>query len=138
MTRKFNPLAAFGTVTPPERGATHYQDGGYFGPNGDLLFEDRPATPPAKVKSEVTVVDSATSEIKTEVVETEVEVVEDGEPRQILAAWLKGEVKLNHGTVRGLVKKAFNQVLATKDEIVTYLVETANLVPAELVRLKVD
>lgn len=135
-SRTFNPLAAYGTVTPPERGAVYYQDGGYFNSEGKLLFEDRPATAPKIIKTEVTVVDSDTGESKTEIVETKVEQTEEGDPKEILTGWLKGAVVLNHGAVRGLVKKAFGQVIATKDEIVDYLVNTANLVPAEQVNIK--
>lgn len=134
--RKFNPLAAHGTVTPPERGAVFYQDGGYFNAAGELLFEDRPATSAKIVESEETVVDSETGETKTKIIKTEVPVVDEGEPKDILAAWLKGDVRLNHGAVRGLVKKGYGQVLATRDEIIDYLVNEANLVSAESVKVK--
>jgi len=133
--RVFNPLAAFGTVTPPERGAVFYQDGGYFNASHDLVFEDYPATPPEVVETEVTVVDAETGTIKTEIVQTEAPVVNDGDPKVILAGWLKGETKLPFLTVRGLVKSGFNQVLVTKDEIISYLVNEANLVPAEQVKV---
>lgn len=135
-TRKFNPLAAFGVVIPPHEGAVHYQDGGYFGPGGDLLFEDHPATPPKEVVVETTVVDSATGESTTTTTTEQVEVVEPGDPKTILTLWLKGEADVNFQTVRGLVKKGFGVALGTKDEVLTYLVGTANLVPAELVKVK--
>ena len=135
MARTFNPLAAYGLVTPPHEGATHYQDGGYFGPNGKLLFEDRPPTPPKAVVSESTTVDSATGEtVTTTTVETVEEIV-PGDPREILKGWLLGEVPLAFPTAVKQVKLAFNLVLTNKAEIIDYLVNTARLVPAELVKV---
>jgi hypothetical protein len=133
--RRFNPLAAYGLITPPHKGAVHYQDGGYFAPDGALLWEDRPPTPPTTRIDEITTVDSATGEMKTELVETVVDALEPGDPKEILSLWLKGEVKLQFGTVRGQLKKGYGKVLATKDDIVGFLVNEVHLVPAELVRV---
>jgi hypothetical protein len=135
MARKFNPLAAHGTITPPERGAVYYQDGGYFNSSGDLVFEDRPATPPKKVVSEVTEIDGESGEVKTQKVETLVEQIEPGDPKVALKLWLEGKADVKFQTVRSLVKKGFGVALATKSEIIDYLVNTANLVPAELVKV---
>lgn len=134
--RKFNPLAAFGVVHPPHNGATHYQDGGYFGPDGSLLFEDRPATPKKKVKSSVIVTDAEAGTQEETEVEDEVETTVPGEPKVILAGWLKGEVQLTHPATVKLVKAGYDIVLAKKADIIDYLVNTANLVPAELVKVK--
>lgn len=133
--RKFNPLAAYGTITPPDRGAVYYQDGAAFNSSGEVVYEDQPATPPKKVVSEVTTVDAVTHETVTETVVTEVEDIEPGDPKTILTAWLKGETRLHHAVARKLVKDAYAVILATKDEMVDYLVNTANLVPAELVKV---
>jgi hypothetical protein len=134
MARKFNPLAAHGVITPPERGAVYYQDGGYFNSSGDLVFEDRPATPPKTVVSEVTEIDGESGEVKTKTVETLVEQVEPGDPKEALKLWLEGKAEIKFQTVRSLVKKGFGVALGTKSEIIDYLVNTANLVPAELVK----
>lgn len=136
MARTFNPLAAYGEVFPPYRGAIRFQDGGYFNASGELVFEDHPGTPPEVVTSEVTVVDADTGETQTTVVVEEVAKVEKGDPKLILTNWLKGDVVLHHGTVRGLVKDGFGKLIATKDEIVSYLVNEAQLVPPEQVRIK--
>lgn len=132
--RKFNPLAAYGTITPPDRGAVFYQDGAAFNSSGELVYEDAPATAPVKVKSEVTTV-TETGETVVDEVEDEVEVVEEGDPKVILAAWLKGEIKVPFMKVRSLVKSGYGVVVTHKDEIIDYLVNTANLVPAELVKV---
>lgn len=135
--RKFNPLAAYGTVSPPERGAVFYQDGGYFTAGGELVFEDHPATTKVVVNEE-TIVEVKAGKSKTKTVKTETVVPDEepGDPKEILANWLTGKVGLNHGTVRKLVKDGFGKVLATKDQIVDYLVNEANLVPAEQVNIK--
>jgi hypothetical protein len=135
MTRKFNPLAERATVTPPHNGAVFYQDGGYFNSSGDLVFEDHPATPPVIRIDETTTIDSETGETTVTHTETEVSPLPPADPRTVLTSWLKGETELAHGTVRSLVKKGFGQVLGTRDEIVKYLVNEANLVPAELVKV---
>lgn len=134
MKRRFNPLAEHGTVSPPERGAVYYQDGGYFTSSGELVFEDHPASV-AVVTSEVTVVDHETGETKTEIVEEVVKTADQTDPRLALTAWLKGEVKLNHFAAVGYAKDAFGVVLRKKDELIDYLVNTANLVPAEQVKV---
>lgn len=138
MPRTFNPEAAYGEVFPPERGAIRYQDGGYFRADGSLVWEDHPATPNEVVETEVTVVEvkGKGTKAKTVKVKTEVAVIEPGDPKIILTNWLKGDIVLNHGAVRSYVKKAFGVVLATKDQIIDYLVNTANLVPAEAVNVK--
>lgn len=132
--RTFNPLAAYGTVSPPEQGAVFYQDGGYFRADGSLAFEDHPATAPTIIDTEETVVEDG--EIKTKVVKTVVENIEPGDPKDILSKWLKGEIVLQHGTVRKYLKEGFGKSVASKDAIVDYLVNEANLVPAELVNIK--
>lgn len=138
MPRTFNPEAAYGEIFPPYNGAIHYQDGGYFKADGSLAFEDHPATPPVVVETEETVVEVTKkgTRAKTTKVKTEVAVVEPGDPKDILKKWLTGEIVLNHGAVRSYVKKAFGVVLATKDQIIGYLVNDANLVPAEAVNVK--
>jgi predicted polyphosphate/ATP-dependent NAD kinase len=73
--------------------------------------------------------------VETETVETEVEEIEPGVPKDILKSWLKGDIELEDTKVRELVKDAYNQVLVERDEIVDYLVNTANLVAAEQVKL---
>ena len=135
--RTFNPLAAHGTVHPPERGAVFYQDGGYFNSAGKLVFEDHPATT-KKVVVEETVVDvkDGKSTSKTVKTETDVVVEEPGDPKEILAKWLRGDLVLNHGAVRKFVKAGFAVSLAKQDDIISYLVNTASLVPAELVNIK--
>lgn len=133
--RRFDPLRAYGTVSPPERGAVFYQDGGYFNSGGALVFEDRPATPDRIVRNEVTTVDSETGEEETKVVETKVPVVAPGDPKDILKQWLKGGLKLNHMAARAHVKSAYARTLVTKEEIITFLVNEANLVPAEDVKV---
>lgn len=135
MARKFNPLAAYGTVSPPHQGAVYYQDGGYFNSAGELVFEDRPATPPKIEVNEVTTVDTTTGETTTETIKTEVPAGEPGEPKEILAAWLRGEHVLPFQTARKLVKEGFGTVLANKHEIIDFLVNKANLVPAEQVKV---
>lgn len=135
MTRKFDRLQSYGTVSPPERGAVFYQDGGYFNSSGDLVFEDHPATPGEVVKYEVTTVDSSTGAVTTEVVETVVEHVEPGDPKTILKDWLMGVAPLNHMKARSLVKAAYSRTITTKDEIISFLVNEANLVPAEAVKV---
>lgn len=77
-----------------------------------------------------------TTKAKTTKVKTAVPVIEPGDPKIILTNWLKGDVVLNHGAVRGYVKAGFGKVLATKDQIIEYLVNEANLVPAEAVNVK--
>lgn len=142
MPRTFNPEAAYGEVFPPERGAIRYQDGGYFRADGSLVWEDHPATPDEVTETEVTVVEvkgkgtKAKTVAKTTKVKTAVPVIEPGDPKIILTNWLTGEIVLNHGAVRSYVKKAFGVVLATKDQIIGYLVNDANLVPAEAVNVK--
>lgn len=90
------------------------------------------------VETEETVVEVTKkgTKAKTTKVKTEVPVVEPGDPKDILKKWLTGEIVLNHGAVRSYVKKAFGVVLATKDQIIDYLVNEANLVPAEAVNVK--
>lgn len=138
MPRTFNPEAQYGTVFPAERGAIWYQDGGYFRADGSLVWEDHPATPDEVVETEVTVVEvkAGKTKAKTTKVKTAVPVVVPGDPKDILSKWLKGEVVLNHGAVRKYVKEGFGVVLATKDQIIDHLVNTANLVPAEAVNVK--
>ena len=133
--RKFNPLLAYGIVTPPYNGAVHMQDGGYFAPDGTLLWEDHPATPPKKVKSTVIEVDSETNTMTETEVEDEVDESAPGDARDILSKWLKGEIDINFQTVRGKVKEAYQVILASKAEVIDYLVNTALLVPAELVKV---
>lgn len=135
MARRFDRLQAYGTVSPPERGAVFYQDGGYFNSGGELVFEDRPATPDKVVTNEITTVDVSTGKTKTKVVKTKVPVVTPGEPKDILKAWLLGDVKLNHLSVRAHVKAGYSKTLVTQDEIITFLVNDANLVPAEAVKV---
>lgn len=134
MKRRFNPLAEHGTVSPPERGAVFYQDGGYFTSSGELVFEDHPASVEVLV-SEETTVDAETGETKTEIVEEIVKTADQTDPRLALTAWLKGEIKLNHFAAINYAKDAFGVVLRKKDELIDYLVNTANLVPAELVKV---
>jgi hypothetical protein len=138
MTRKFNPLAAYGEVFPAEKGAVRYQDGGYFNASGDLVWEDHPPTMKTVVTEEtvVTVDQKGKTSAKTVRKKAEVQDLEEGDPKLILASWLKGEVELKHLAVVNYVKKGFGKVLRTKDEIVDYLVNEASLVPAELVRIK--
>lgn len=135
-TRTFNKLAAFGVVHPPYQGATHYQDGGYFGPDGKLLFEDEAAVrkPPKTVVNETIVTDADGKETKT-IETTVVPDIEPGDPKVILTGWLKGEIVLKHPEVVKYVKAGFATVLLKKADIIDYLVNTANLVPAELVKV---
>jgi hypothetical protein len=135
--RTFDPLAAYGTVSPPERGAVFYQDGGYFNAGGQLVFEDHPATTKTvEVEETVVEVTDGQSTSTTKTVTTEVPKIEEGDPKDILTRWLKGELVLNHGAVRGYMKKAYGVVVASKEAIIDYLVNTANLVPAEQVNVK--
>lgn len=136
MARTFNPLAAHGTVSPPHLGAVYFQDGGYFGPDGKLLFSDRAETPPKVVETETIVTDASTGESKTTVVETLVPDVAPAEPKPVLVGWLKGEITLTHPATVKLVKEAFGVALTKKADIIEYLVNTANLVPAELVKVQ--
>lgn len=133
--RKFNRLLEHGTIHPPHNGAVFFQDGGYFNAAGELLFEDRPATPPKIVVDEQHVVDSATGEHSVTTTEREVDALPEADPRIILTSWLKGEVELPHDKVRSLVNKGFGESLATREEIIKYLVNTVSLVPAEIVRV---
>ena len=57
-------------------------------------------------------------------------------PKKGLTAWLKGEIdpKPTMPVVRDWVKQEYSQVLGNKDEIITFLVEEKNLVPAEQVK----
>jgi hypothetical protein len=132
--RRFNPLAEHGTVSPPDRGAVFWQDGGYFTASGELVFEDHPASVEV-VTSEQTTVDAATGETTTTIVEETVKTADQTDPRLALAAWLKGEIKLNHFAAINYAKDAFGVVLRKKDELIDYLVNTANLVPAEQVKV---
>ena len=132
-TRRFNPAAAYGTIHPPYKGAVHEQDGGYFGPAGNLLWETHPATSSKKIVTEVMVSDGGV--VQTETVETEIEDIEPGIPKDILKGWLTGQFELDDTKVRDLVKEGYNQVLVDRDEIIGFLVNTANLVPAEQVKV---
>lgn len=135
MPRKFNPLAEYGHVTPPHNGAVYYQDGAYFNPGGECVFEDRPATPLKKVKHVQTVIDGETHELSETETEEEVDSLPPADPKIQLTAWLKGEAPdLKFPTVRGLVKKAFGEVPETKEDIINFLVKQ-NLVPTELVKV---
>lgn len=134
--RKFNPLAEHGTIHPPHQGAVYFQDGGYFGADGELLFADRPATPPKIVVDESITVDSEKPGEQVVVTTTrEVDPLPAADPKVILTSWLKGEANLPHETVRTLVKHGFGEIIASRDDIIKFLVNTANLLPAELVRV---
>ena len=135
--RRFNPLAAFAEIFPAYKGATRFQDGGYFSPGGDLLWEDHPASTVEVVTEETTVTVGENGETEqTTVTHTEkVSSAPAGEPRQILTAWLKGEVELKHLQVVNYVKEAFGVVKRTKVEVMAYLVDEVALVPAEQVKV---
>lgn len=134
--RRFNPLAKFAMVHPPYRGAVRLQDGGYFDPDGKLLWEDHPPTPPKKVVSEVIITDGLTGESTVETVENEVEDIKEGDPKEILKLWLTGQIALHHTKVRVLTTKGYSVTLGTRDEIVDFLVNEAHLVAAEQVNIK--
>lgn len=132
--RRFNPLKAYGSVTPPERGAVHYQDGGYFDASGNLVFEDHPGTPDVIVESEVIVSESGAKPIITKIVDVIPAESTEGDPKDILARWLKGEFFLPHLKLVAYFRKAYGEASINKrDEIIAFLVGTAFLVPAELV-----
>jgi hypothetical protein len=136
VARKFNPLAEHGTVTPPHNGAVYYQDGAYFNSSGDMVWEDQPPTPKKKKLVETTVVDVENGVNETTVTEEEEDAVPAADPKTQLTAWLRGEVEIKFPTVRALVKNGFGEVVATKADIIDFLVNKANLVPAELVKVK--
>lgn len=136
--RRFNPLAAFGQIMPPLNGAVYDQDGGYFNANGDLLWEDHPATTVIETSEEtvVTVDEKGEAKEETIVVTREVSAAPEGDPKQILTAWLKGEVELKHLEIVNHVKKAFGVVKRTKADVMAYLIDEVALVPAEQVKPK--
>ena len=131
--RKFNPLASHGKVTPPHNGAVFYQNGGYFNAKHELVFEDGPAPEQETIEKRV----HTTSEDGSITTET-TKVVKEGDdtdPRLALTAWLKGEVEIHHSTARSYVKDLYGEVIPKKDDLIAYLVNEAELVPAELVKV---
>lgn len=137
---KLDRSKPFGKVTPPFDGAAYSQDGRYFNGAGEFVFADPGVSEipePAKPELQATIVTT----VDADGTRTEEEVLVEVAPKPVskgkqeLIDWLTAKVELTEAEVTGTIRKEYSKVVKGEDAQIDFLVNTAQLVPAENVRI---